>query len=94
MSNEIEQNTTPTELSEEQLDQIAGGVDIFLSGSIFQQRDVLSYRSRGSGARRSSSFFRSSHISSVAFQFIGLGFDSVSDAMSFVRGFTRLFGWR
>ncbi|MGB3636281.1 MAG: CTB family bacteriocin [Rivularia sp. (in: cyanobacteria)] len=94
MSNPIEQNTTPIELSEEQLDEIAGGVDIFLSGSIFQQRDTFSFRSRSSRGRRSSSFFKSSYISSATFQFIGLGFDSVSDTMSFVKGFMRLFGGR
>lgn len=91
MSN-LEQNIAPIELSEEQLDQISGGIDIFLSASIFQQRNTFSYQRRGSRRRRSSSFFQSSYISHSAFQFIGNGFDSVSDAMSFVRGFMRLFG--
>ena len=94
MSNPIEQNTTAVELSEEQLDEIAGGVDIFLSGSIFQQRDTFSFRSRSSRRGRRSSFFQSSYIFSATFQFIGLGFDSVSDAMSFVKGFAKLFGGR
>jgi hypothetical protein len=95
MSN-LDKHTTPIELSQEQLDQISGGIDIFLSGSMFQQRDIFSSRRRGSRRRGfgSSSIFQSSYISSSAFQFIGLGFDSVSDAMGFVRGFMRLFGGR
>mgnify|MGYP001797148770 CR=1 FL=1 len=91
MSN-LDKNIAPIELSEEQLDQVSGGIDIFLSGSMFEQRNIFSSRHKNSRRRRSSSFFQSSYISYSAFQFIGNGFDSVSDAMSFVKGFMRLFG--
>lgn len=91
MSN-LDKNIAPIELSEEQLDQVSGGIDIFLSGSMFEQRNIFSSRHKNSRRRRSSSFVQSSYISYSAFQFIGNGFDSVSDAMSFVRGFMRLFG--
>ncbi len=96
MSSEKEINNAPVELSNEELDRVSGGIDIFLSGSMFEQRDVLSSvhtssRRRGCG---SNSIFRSSYISSAAFQVVGLGFESVSDVMSFLTGFTRLFGRR
>ncbi|OUL19440.1 hypothetical protein BV378_32870 [Nostoc sp. RF31YmG] len=96
MSHEKVINNAPVELSNEELDQVSGGIDIFLSGSMFEQRDMLSSvrtssRRRGFG---SNSVFRSSYISSAAFQVIGLGFESVSDVMSFFSGFARLFGRR
>lgn len=93
MPNKIDKNAI-AELSEEQLDGIAGGVDIFLSGSMFEQRNIFSSRRRSWRSGRSSSFFQSSYTSSTAFQIIGLGFDSVSDAMSFVMGFMKFFGGR
>jgi hypothetical protein len=93
MSNEIDINV-PVELSDAELEEVAGGIDIFLSGSTFEQRDIFAAHRRGSRRSRfsSSSIFRSSYISSSAFQFIGLGFNSVSDALSFVSGFAKLFG--
>ena len=95
-SNQLEYNHTPVELSAEELDAVAGGIDIYLSGSTFEQQDVFSASRFGSRRRRfgGSSLFRSSFISSSAFQMIGLGFNSVSDALSFVAGFARLFGRR
>lgn len=95
MSNH-KQDHNPVELSAEELDAVSGGIDIYLSGSMFEQRDTFS-GSRFSSRRRGfggSSFFRSSFISSSAFQMIGLGFNSASDALSFVAGFARLFGRR
>lgn len=96
MSNQIEHNHSPVELSAEELDAVAGGIDIYLSGATFQQQDIFAGSTTGSRRRRrgfgGSSFFRSSFISSSAFQMVGLGFSSVSDALSFVAGFARLFG--
>ncbi len=87
-------DNTPIELSEEELDGISGGIDIYLSGSMFNQRDIFA-GSRTSSRRRGfgrSSFSKSSNISSSAFQLIGLGFNSASDALGFVKEFGRLFG--
>ncbi|MFN6583872.1 MAG: CTB family bacteriocin [Aulosira sp. ZfuVER01] len=96
MSSEKVINNAPVELSNEELDQVSGGIDIFLSGSMYEQRDVFSSvrknsRRRGFG---SNSIFSSSSISTAAFQVVGLGFDSVSDVMSFLSGFARFFGRR
>jgi hypothetical protein len=94
MSDDKDIDNTPIELSEEELDGISGGIDIYLSGSMFNQRDVFA-GSRTSSRRRGfgrSSFSKSSNISSSAFQLIGLGFNSASDALGFVKEFGRLFG--
>lgn len=92
MSKENDINNAPIELTEEELDSVSGGIDIYLSGSMFEQRDVFS--ARRNSRRRSSNLFRSSSISSSAFQLVGLGFGSVGDAMSFLQGFAKLFGRR
>ncbi|MBD2168338.1 hypothetical protein H6G04_28540 [Calothrix membranacea FACHB-236] len=92
MSKENDINNAPIELTEEELDGVSGGIDIYLSGSMFEQRDVFS--ARRNSRRRSSNLFRSSSISSSAFQLVGLGFGSVGDAMSFLQGFAKLFGRR
>lgn len=92
MPNETNIDNIPIELSDEELDGISGGIDIFLSGSSFQQRDIFSSQRRGSRRRGRSSIFKSSFISSSAFQAVGLGFNSVSDALSFMGAFARLFG--
>ena len=89
---------TPTELSEEELDEVSGGIDLFLSGSTFEQTHISAYN-RGQSqingfSRGGISSFRSSHTFSSAFQVIGLGFNSVGDALSFLNGFARLFGRR
>ncbi|BAY20726.1 hypothetical protein NIES2100_04690 [Calothrix sp. NIES-2100] len=94
MSNETNINNTPVELSPEELDAVAGGIDIYLSGSTFEQRDIFSANRRSYRRNSRNSIFQSSYISSSAFQFIGLGFNSVSDALSFVSGFAKLFGRR
>jgi hypothetical protein len=96
MSDEINIDNVPVELSDEELDGISGGIDIYLSGSMFNRQDIFT-RTRSSSRRRgfgSSSFAKSSNISSSAFQLIGLGFNSASDALSFVTEFGRLFGRR
>ncbi|MDZ7961794.1 MAG: CTB family bacteriocin [Aulosira sp. DedQUE10] len=95
MANEKDINNAPIELSDEELDGVSGGVDIFLSGSMFEQRDIFSVQ-RSNSRRRggSNSIFKSSSISSSAFQLIGLGFGSASDALSFLQGFAKLFGRR
>ncbi|QIR35400.1 hypothetical protein HCG51_00645 [Tolypothrix sp. PCC 7910] len=92
MSKENDINNAPIELTEEELDAVSGGIDIYLSGSMFEQRDVFS--ARRNSRRRSNNIFRSSSISSSAFQLVGLGFGSVGDAMSFLQGFAKLFGRR
>ncbi|MBD2209646.1 hypothetical protein H6G64_21750 [Calothrix sp. FACHB-156] len=92
MSKENDINNAPIELTEEELDGVSGGIDIYLSGSMFEQRDVFS--ARRNSRRRSSNLSRSSSISSSAFQLVGLGFGSVGDAMSFLQGFAKLFGRR
>ncbi|BAY99420.1 hypothetical protein NIES37_34020 [Tolypothrix tenuis PCC 7101] len=93
MSNEQDINNAPIELTDEELDQVSGGIDIFISGATFEQRNVFSAR-RGSRRRGGNSIYQSSSISSSAFQLIGLGFGSVGDAMSFLQGFSKLFGRR
>jgi hypothetical protein len=96
MSNETNINNSPIELSDDELEAVAGGIDIFLSGSTFEQTDIFSAQRSSSRRNRfgRNALFKSSHISSSAFQFIGLGFNSVGDALSFVSGFARLFGRR
>ncbi|MEM7553431.1 MAG: CTB family bacteriocin [Cyanobacteria bacterium P01_A01_bin.84] len=97
MSDEININNLPTELSEEELDDVSGGFDIFISGSTFEQTHISSFnrgQSSINGFSGGISSFRSSHTSSSAFQIAGLGFNSVSDALGFLGGFAKLFGRR
>ncbi|WP_460205186.1 CTB family bacteriocin [Scytonema sp. NUACC21] len=96
MSNKIDVHHTPVELSEQELDNVAGGIDIFLSGSIFEKSDVFVGNNSGSGLNGSgtNSVFQSSHTFSSAFQFIGLGFESMGDVMKVLKGLARLFGRR
>ena len=94
MSNELDVNHT-VELSEQELEKVAGGIDIFLSGSVFEQSDDLfanSTSSNASGAQTTS--ISNSHTFSSAFQFIGLGFDSISDVTKVFKGLAGLFGRR
>lgn len=96
MSNQLDKNHTSVELSEEELEQVAGGIDIFLSGSVFEQSDELfanSTSSNASGAQ-TTSISKSSHTFSSAFQFIGLGFDSIGDVAKVFKGLAGLFGRR
>ncbi|MGF1675878.1 MAG: hypothetical protein ACFCUV_19660 [Rivularia sp. (in: cyanobacteria)] len=85
-------NDIPLELSEEELEGIAGGVNIFFSGSMFGKSDIFSVQRQGSKRRRGSSIFKSSQTSSSAFQVIGLGLNSPDDILSFFSGLAQLFG--
>jgi hypothetical protein len=78
----------PPELSESELDRISGGIDIFLSGSIFDQKLSFSPQNRRRRSRGSSNTFSS------AFQFAGSGFNSVEDVLAVLRGLASLFGRR
>lgn len=96
MSNQLDVNHTSVELSEQELEQVAGGIDIFMSGSVFENHEVMlaqntSSNSSGGGT---SSVFKSSRTFSSAFQFIGLGFDSMGDVMNVFSGLAKLFGRR
>ena len=96
MSDNIEKiakNNAPIELSESELDDVSGGIDIYFSGSMFEQRDISIANSTESGnmGAKNSSIIQSSHTSSSAFQFAILGIDSISDVFSLFRGFSRFF---
>lgn len=93
MFNQIDVESTPIELSAQELEEVAGGVDIFMSGSVFENNEVVlaqntNANSSGGGTN---SIFKSSHTFSSAFQFIGLGFDS-GDMMNVFSGLAKLFG--
>ncbi|ARV59875.1 hypothetical protein BZZ01_15665 [Nostocales cyanobacterium HT-58-2] len=96
MSNELDVNRTPVELSQKELEEVAGGIDIFLSGSIFEKNDLFASQQTGSNltGAGSNSVLNSSHTFSSAFQFIGLGLESFSDVVKVFRGLSRLFGRR
>lgn len=94
MFNQIDVNRTQIELSVQELEEVAGGIDIFMSGSVFENNEVVlaqntSSNSSGAGT---SSIFKSSHTFSSAFQFIGLGFNSTGDVMNVFGGLAKLFG--
>jgi hypothetical protein len=89
MSNEIDVNNTPVELSEEELEGIAGGISISISGSMFEKSDIFSAHRKGS---RRSSIFKSSQTFSSAFQIIGLDLNSPREIMSFFSGLVKFFG--
>lgn len=93
MSNEIDVNNTPVELSEEELEGIAGGINIFFSGSMFEKSDIFSAQRKGSKRRSmgTSSILKSSQVFSSAFQVIGLDLNSPNDIMSFFSGLAKLF---
>ncbi|BAY81263.1 hypothetical protein NIES267_07390 [Calothrix parasitica NIES-267] len=93
MSDNIEKQVAPIELSESELDDVSGGIDIFFSGSMFEQNDIYSVDSVEVGNQESNSspILKSSHTSSSAFQVAILGIDSMSDAMGFFKGFARFF---
>lgn len=93
MFNQIDVNRTPTELSEQELEEVAGGIDIFMSGSVFENNEVVLAQNTSSNPSGggTSSVFKSSHTFSSAFQFIGLGFDS-GNMMNVFSGLAKLFG--
>lgn len=77
-----------TELSEQELDDISGGVDIFLSGSMFEQNEALVGQQGCGGA----SLAKTSSTASSTFQFIGLGFESNGDVLDALEGVYKIFG--
>ena len=96
MFNQIDVDGTQIELSAQELEEVAGGIDIFMSGSVYENSEVMlaqntSANSSGGGT---SSVFKSSHTFSSAFQFIGLGFNSMGDVMNVFSGLAKLFGRR
>lgn len=93
MSDHIEKQVAPIELSESELDDVSGGIDIYFSGSMFQQDNLSMMNSTESGdmGTRNSSIVQSSHTSSSAFQVAILGLDSMNDIFSFFKGFGRFF---
>ncbi|MCU0569903.1 MAG: CTB family bacteriocin [Oculatellaceae cyanobacterium Prado106] len=92
-----DRSSLPVELTEQQLDEVAGGLDIFLSGSFFEE-NTQTLLQDGGCSRPSSFGFRSSQIFTGAFQFIGLGIKTQEDAAlvgSFLSGlFGGMFGRR
>ena len=96
MTTEMNSNLAPVELSEQELAEVAGGIDIFLSGSMFEQSDVSLAQQTGAGPAASSTntVFKTSHTFSSAFQFIGLGFGSMSEVTDVFKGLDKLFGRR
>lgn len=81
----------PVELSLTELDEVSGGLDIFISGSIFDQSESLLGQSGGCGCP-GSALAQTSNTSSGAFQFAGLGFESVDQIFAVFAGLSRLFG--
>ncbi|MBD1874975.1 hypothetical protein H6F75_15920 [Nodosilinea sp. FACHB-131] len=79
------------ELSLTELDEVSGGLDIFISGSIFDQSEGLLTQSGGCGCPGSMPA-KTSNTSSGTFQFAGLGFESVDQIFAVFAGLSRLFG--
>ena len=87
MANPDSWESTPIELSDEELDRVAGGIDVVITGVLFEQE--LAVQSAQSESM-SSSFL--SRTSTTVFQFVGTGFSSIKDVFSAVSSFSRLFG--
>ena len=96
MFNQIDIDGTQIELSAQELEEVAGGIDIFMSGSVYENSEVVLAQntSANSGGSGTSSVFKTSHTFSSAFQFIGLGFNSMGDVMNVFSGLAKLFGRR
>jgi hypothetical protein len=82
---------TPIELTLTELDEVSGGLDIFISGSMFEQSESILGQSGGCSFP-SSTLARTSNTSSGTFQFVGLGFESVGQIFAVFAGLSRLFG--
>jgi bacteriocin-like protein len=93
MSNS-ENPDAPIELSNEELAEISGGIDIIFSGSMFEQSDSLLIQDTCSSESTNSSLTKSSRTSASTFQFVGLGFESVNDILAVFAGLAQLFGKR
>lgn len=85
----LQASNSPIELVDEDLEDISGGIDISFSSSMFQKSSRSSRSSRR--RRRREAAAQSSTVNSSAFQFTGLGFNSVSDVMSVLEGLSRFF---
>jgi len=74
MSDEISKTNKAIELSQQELDAVAGGSDVSFSFSFFQENDKFLSQEASSGKNGSSakSVLQSRNIVSYAFQFIGL----------------------
>ncbi|MGG6242407.1 hypothetical protein ACQ4N7_27655 [Nodosilinea sp. AN01ver1] len=79
------------ELSPTELDEVSGGLDIFISGSMFDQSESMLGLSGGCGCP-GSTLAQTSNTSSGTFQFAGLGFESVGQIFAVFAGLSRLFG--
>ncbi len=88
---EHDSDLVPTELTLTELDDISGGLDIFISGSMFDQSESLLGQSGGCGCP-GSTLAKTSNTSSGTFQFAGLGFESVGQIFAVFAGLSRLFG--
>ncbi len=88
MSDEMEQPSKPIELSEEELDAIAGGRDISLSFSFFKETDVFSSQTTTTDQHGSSvnSVFASRNIVSYTFQAVGLNVSNIKFLKRLFRG--------
>jgi hypothetical protein len=85
---------TPIELSESDLDDISGGLDLIISGSFFDQSEstLAQAGTSGVGGSTDSSFANNSNTSSGNFQIMGLGFESPGQIFAVFSGLARLFG--
>lgn len=94
MFDQIDVDHTQIELSAQELEEVAGGIDIFISGSMYENNEVMLAQNTSSdlGGGGTSSVVKSSHTFSSAFQFIGLGFDSIGDVTNVFSGLAKLFG--
>jgi hypothetical protein len=81
----------PVELTLTELDEVSGGLDIFISGSMFDQSESFLGQSGGCGYP-GSTLAKTSNTSSGSFQFVGLGFESVGQIFAVFAGLSRLFG--
>lgn len=91
-SNEMNSGIESVELSQQELDEVSGGIDLYFSSQMFEQIEEFSSQSIQSDSGSSSSVSQSSRTSFSSFQFFGSGFDSVGDALKFLKGITSLFG--
>ncbi len=96
MTNQLNANNAQVELSAQELEEVAGGIDIFMSGAVFETNEVMLIQNTTASPNGAStnSILQSSHTFSSAFQFIGLGFDSMGDVMNLFGGLAKLFGRR
>lgn len=85
--------SAPIELSDQELEQIAGGFDVVITGVIAEQEIVVQQASTDlSNGLSATSTSYLSRTSGTLFQFVGTGFSSMKDVFSILSGFSRLFG--